>query len=213
MDFKIPMECGEFLSHYTQDLPLRWSAADLADQRRFVQGQIMGKRWLDWSTESAAFELLQARLLGTAPSLPASNEIIILAGPVAELIDPDWLFATAAVRLRPGGKLIGIIPCLRDNSPESRCFGEFAATHFRTYSTEEELIEMLDEAGLDTERDATSFVANRSFIEAVRQDQLSFKGFRHIFDRLASEGYDPSEVGWGELRFAARRRSDEEFAG
>jgi len=213
MDFQIPTGCGEFLSHYSRDLQLRWSHAELADQRRFVQEQIMGRRWLDWSTESAALELLQARLLGTPPNLSASNEIIVLAGPVAELIEPDWLFATAAARLRPMGKLVGLIPCLRDNSPESRCFAEFAAAHFRAYSTAEELIEMLREGGFDTEHGTASFIANGSFIEAVRRDQLSFRGFRRIFDQLGSEGYDPSEVGWGELRFSASRRFDEDVPG
>ena len=126
-----------------------------------------------------------------------------LAGPVVELLEPSALFPQAAAALVPGGKLIGVIPCLRDNSPESRGFTEIAAATLWPYYTAEELLEMLRETGGQLDSTASGFRAVPQFNEAVLGDRLGFKGFNRIFERLTAQGYDPMEVGWGELRFVA----------
>src|SRR5438309_11174724 len=113
---------AEFLEHYQRDVPARWSPADLAAQREFVNAQIAGRRWLDWSTPAAALQLVQSAFGQTASGTAGKCEVVVLAGPVVELLEPTALFHQAASALAPGGKLIGIVPCLRDNSPESGLF-------------------------------------------------------------------------------------------
>ena len=194
---------SEFLAHYGHDARLRWSEMDQEEQREFVNQHIAGTSWLDWSTEAAAMELIQASLTNIGVGGVGRYDALILAGPVAELIEPAVLFQQATVPLKSPGRLIGIIPCLRDNSPESQWFAELAATTLWPYYTAEELIEMLAEAGWQIRREPSRFVSIRRYIEAVLKDQLSFKGFRRIFDQVEVQGYDPSEVGWGELRFVA----------
>ena len=127
----------------------------------------------------------------------------VLAGPVVELLEPAWLFREAAAALRPGGRLIGIVPCLRDNSPESRTFADLAAETLWPYYTAEELLEMLREEGWRVELETGGFFTIPRFKEAVLKGELGFKGFNAIFAGLAAQGYDPIEIGWGELRFAA----------
>ena len=194
---------SEFLAYYRHDAQLRWSETDREEQREFVNQHIAGSSWLDWSTEGAAMELIQASLTNISVSVAGRYEAVVLAGPVAELIEPVVLFQQAIAPLSSPGRLIGIIPCLRDNSPESQLFAELAATTLWPYYTAEELIEMLAEAGWQIRRESSQFVSIRRFIEAVLKDQLAFKGFRRIFDQVEVQGYDPSEVGWGELRFVA----------
>ena len=194
---------SEFLAYYRHDVQLRWSETDREEQREFVNQHIAGSSWLDWSTEGAAMELIQASLTNISVSVAGRYDAVVLAGPVAELIEPVVLFQQAIAPLKNPGRLIGIIPCLRDNSPESQLFAELAATTLWPYYTAEELIEMLAEAGWQIRRESSRFVSIRRFIEAVLKDQLAFKGFRRIFDQVEVQGYDPSEVGWGELRFVA----------
>ena len=194
---------SEFLAYYRHDMQLRWSETDREEQREFVNQHLAGSSWLDWSTEGAAMELIQASLTNISVSVAGRYEAVVLAGPVAELIEPAVLFQQAIAPLKSPGRFIGIIPCLRDNSPESQLFAELAATTLWPFYTAEELIEMLAEAGWQIWRESSRFVSIRRLIDAVLKDQLAFKGFRKIFDQVEVQGYDPSEVGWGELRFVA----------
>ena len=198
-----PAAAAEFLQHWPHDAPLRWTPKDFAAQQAFVNAQLVGPSWLDWSTESAAFELCQAQWLGTPLVSAGEHNSVLLAGPVAELLPPTTLFPLAAARLKPGGRLVGIVPCLRDNSPESQLFAQLAAESLWPYTTAEELLELLAEAGLTPDTDATRFVPVPRFNDAVLKDELAFQGFRRIFDTLEAQGYEPLEVGWGELRFTA----------
>jgi hypothetical protein len=194
---------SEFLAHYGYDAQLRWSETDREEQREFVNQHIAGLNWLDWSTEGAAMELIQASLTNIDVSVAGRYDALVLAGPVVELIEPASLFQQAFAAIESPGRLVGIIPCLRDNSPESQLFAELAAATLWPYYNVEELIEMLGDAGWQVHGDFRQFVSIRRFSEAVLKDQLSFKGFRRIFDQVEAQGYDPSEIGWGELRFVA----------
>jgi len=115
---------SEFLAYYRHDVQLRWSETDREEQREFVNQHIAGSSWLDWSTEGAAMELIQASLTNISVSVAGRYEAVVLAGPVAELIEPVVLFQQAIAPLKSPGCLIGITPCLRDNSPESQLFAE-----------------------------------------------------------------------------------------
>jgi hypothetical protein len=199
----LPSAVAEFLQHYAQDARQRWFPEDLAAQEAFVREQTANVDWTDWSTESAARQLLQTSLVATADGLGGRHEAILVTGPIVELLDPAALFGRAAGRLQPEGRLVGIIPCLRDNSPESQLFAQFAASTFWPYYTAEEFTEMLREAGFSPVLETTRFVAVTRFNEAVLKDELGFKGFSKAFQQLQAEGYDPMEVGWGELRFVA----------
>jgi hypothetical protein len=148
-------------------------------------------------------ELMQASLTNIDVSVAGRYDALVLAGPVVELIERAVLFQQAVAPLKSPGRLVGIIPCLRDNSPESQLFAELVAAALWPYSTAEELLEMLGEAGWQVRHDSNRFVSIRRFTEAVLKDQLSFKGFRRIFDQVEAQGYDPNEIGWGELRFVA----------
>ena len=194
---------SEFLAHYGHDALLRWSETDREEQREFVNQHIAGSSWLDWSTEGAAMELIQASLTNIGVSGAGRYDALVLAGPVAELIEPAVLFQQAVAPVKSPGRLVGIMPCLRDNSPESQLFAELVAATLWPYYTAEELVEVLADAGWQFGRESSRFVSIRRFTEAVLKDQLSFKGFRKIFDQVEAQGYDPSEIGWGELRFVA----------
>ena len=63
---------------------------------------------------------------------------------------------------------------------------------------------MLGESAWQIESRVSGFVSIPRFNLAVLNDELGFKGFNRVFARLSAEGYDPMEVGWGELRFVAR---------
>lgn len=199
----LPEAAAEFLENYQRDVPFRWSSGDLAAQREFVNAQVADRDWLDWSTPLAALPLFQAGNTQTAPGTLQQYDALVLAGPVVELVEPAALLRRATAPLRPGGRLVSIIPCLRDNSPESQQFMQHAAAMLWPYHTAEELLEMLREPGWQIESPARGFVPIRQFNQAVLKDQLGFKGFNRIFARLAAEGYDPAEVGWGELRLVA----------
>lgn len=199
----LPGAAAEFLEHYAHDAPLRWTPGDVAAQEAFVRDRVSGADWVDWSTPAAALGLVQAGAAVAVSEAGPACGAVILAGPVAELLDPGWLFDRAAALLPPGGRLIAILPCLRDNSPESRVYVEWAAKTLWPCPTAEELLEILAERGWRVEPDAPGFVAVPRFKEAVLKDELRFKGYRAVFDRLAAEGYDPMEIGWGELRVSA----------
>lgn len=198
-------QTGEFLTHWQSDARLRWSGEDFAAQQEFVNDAVAGGDWADWSTPSAAMQLIQASLLGTPLEDGEKTDAIVLAGPVVELVAPAKLFGMAAGRLNNGGRLAGIVPCLRDNSPESALFMELAEAQLWPYCVEEEVREALDEAGFETAgaEAKIQFVAIPQFNRAVLNDEPGFKGFRQLFKEMEKQGYDPIEVGWGELRFAA----------
>ncbi len=195
---------GDFLTHWQNDAPRRWSATDFAAQQAFVNGQVEGREWTDWSTPMAAMQLIQASLLKAPLEDGDRHDAIVLAGPVTELVPPKELFSLAAGRLRPGGRLIGVFPCLRDNSPESARFMELTKAGLWPYFVEEEVREVLGEAGYDTcgSQAVAGFHAIPQFNRAVLGDDLGFKGFQRIFVEMEGEGYDAMEVGFGELRFA-----------
>lgn len=197
-----PPGTAEFLQAYSHDAGLRFSSEDRAAQQRFVSENLPEVGWDDWSSEPMTLELVQAALFGIPLSAADECGIIWLAGPIVELAEPESLFRMAHSRLKPGGKLAGIIPCLRDNSPESTIFSAGIARVFRPYPMAEELLEMLNEAGFQPDS-GPGFHRIESFNLAVLKDQLRFKGFRRVFNELENQGYDPVEVGWGELRFTA----------
>jgi len=192
---------AEFLENYQRDAPVRWSPEDLAAQQKFVNRQVAGRDWLDWSTPAAALQLVQAWQRRISAGATETYDAVVLAGPVVELLELTALFRQAAPSVRPGGRLVGIIPCMRDNSPESQSFAKMAARALWPYPTTEELMEMLQESGWRVDSSSSSFTAIPRFNEAVLKSQLAFKGFNRIFAQLAAEGYDPMKVGWGELRF------------
>ena len=195
---------AEFLENYRRDAPVRWSPDDLAAQRVFVGAQVAGDDWLDWSTPAAALQLVQAGAGQTSAGIAEKFGAVVLAGPMVELLEPVTLFNQSRGPLGPGGRLVGIIPCLRDNSPESDQFMQHSRATLWPYYTAEELLEMLRETAWQIESQRSGFVAIPRFNLAVLNDQLGFKRFNFVFTRLSAEGYDPMEVGWGELRFVAR---------
>jgi len=193
----------EFLQHYAHDVRLRWTIESLEAQQAFVTSGIAGLDWLDWSSETAALQILQAHLASTELGFTRHYEAILMAGPLVELMEPPVLLQHTLRHLETKGRVIGIIPCLRDNSPESSLFCEVANEILWPYFTAEELLEMITETGLTPNRERTQFVPIPEFNRAVLKDALGFKGFRRIFHRIEEQGYDPIEVGWGELRFEA----------
>jgi hypothetical protein len=197
-------EAAEFLDSYQRDTTVRWSPNDLAAQQEFVGAQLAGGDWLDWSTPAAALQLVQAAAGPTSSGSAEKSDAVVLAGPIVELIEPLTLFGQARGPLGPGGRIVGIFSCLRDNSPESGQFMQHARKTLWPYYTAEELMEMLAETAWQIESQISCFVPIPRFNLAVLNDQLGFKGFNRVFARLSAEGYDPMEVGWGELRFAAR---------
>jgi hypothetical protein len=194
---------AEFLEHFQRDALVRWSSDDLAAQSQFVNAVISGRKWIDWSNPAAALQLLQASRAETFLDAAEEHDALVLAGPVVEMLEPAALFEQAASLVRPGGRLVGIVPCLRDNSPESREFMRLAASLLWPYYTAEELLEILSEAGWKIELPASGFVAIPRFNQVVLKGELGFPGFAGIFEKLMADGYDPVEVGWGELRLVA----------
>ena len=197
------MAGAEFLENYQRDAYVRWSPNDLTAQQEFVGAQVAGGDWLDWSTPAAALRLFHAAA-GQASGIAEKSDAVVLAGPMVELLEPPALLSHARGPLGPGGRLVGIIPCLRDNSPESDLFMQHARTTLWPYYTAEELQEMLGETGWQIESPVSGFTSIPRFNLAVLNDQLGFKGFNRVFTRLSAAGFDPMEVGWGELRFVAR---------
>jgi len=195
---------AEFLENYQRDAPVRWSPNDLAAQQEFVGAKLVGCDWLDWSTPAAALQLVSAAAGQISTGTVEKSDAVVLAGPIVELLEPLALFSQARGLLGPGGRLVGIIPCLRDNSPESDQFMQHAKATLWPYYTAEELLEMLRETDWQIESQVSGFIPIPRFNLAVLNDQLGFKRFNRVFTRLSAEGYDPMEVGWGELRLVAR---------
>src|SRR5437867_12553316 len=110
----------EFLQHYPMDVCARWSPEDLAAQQEFVNAQIAGRSWLDWSSPAETLQLVQASHADTSFAAGEEYEALVLAGPVVVLLEPARFFHQDASALRPDGKLVGIIPCLPDHSPEAQ---------------------------------------------------------------------------------------------
>src|SRR5437667_5946607 len=158
---------AELLEQYQRDVPVRWAPEDLVAQREFVNTHLAGRDWLDWSTASAALELFQAVHAQTSFHTPGRYDALVLAGPIVELLEPTTVFGRAASVLAPAGKLVGIVPCLRDNSPESRAFAELAGATLWPYYTAEELQEMLRETGWKMAMESGGFVAIPQFARAV----------------------------------------------
>jgi hypothetical protein len=79
-----------------------------------------------------------------------------------------------------------------------------AAASLWPYYAAEELFELLGEAGWQVDPEAGGYVPIPQFNAAVLSGRLGFKGFGRVFDQLRAQGYDPMEVGWGEVRFGAR---------
>ncbi len=202
MKRELPRHAGNFLASYAQDARRRWTREDRAEQQAFVHHRLCGRRWADWSTETAALALLQPGLVPAALAQGHEPDVVLLAGPLVELIDPLELFRAAADHLAPGGVLVGIVPCLRDNSPESDLFARLTAEAFWPYFVAEELLELLREAGFTPNPDC-KFVPIPQFQHAALRRELAFPGFGEVLGRLQAEGYDAHEVGWGELRLAA----------
>lgn len=198
-------ELGDFLAHYERDAHLRWSADDLQAQRDFVQKHIRGGTWLDLSTPEAALELVQRWLHPAAGSslIAVPHDVVLLAGPPVELIELDSLAGYAIESLAPAGRIVGVIPCLRDNSPQNQAFMDASAEILWPYRTAEEILETLRDAHLEVDTAAASFVRIARFNDAVWSNQLAFEGYRRVFERLAQRGYDPISVAWGEVRFVA----------
>jgi hypothetical protein len=193
----------KFLEAYSLDVSIRWSANDLKAQEKFINAEVENTEWLDWSSQEAALQLVQAEILKTSLGETGEFDRIVVAGPVVELLDLPILLNRAARYLKRGGRIAAVIPCLRDNSPENAEFTAIAAKRLWPYATSEELLESTREAGLDPLAES-KFVPVRRFIEAALGDQLRFTPFRDLFLELQSQGYDPMEVGWGELRLLAQ---------
>jgi len=205
-----PEQASDFLTQCQTDAPRRWSAEDFAQQQQFVNDGVAGMEWADWSTPMAAMQWIQSSLLGVAMEEADRHEAIVVAGPVVELLPLAEVFEMAARRLNSAGRLVGVIPCLRDNSPESQLFMDLAAEQLWPYCVAEELMETLEESGFELEGEGGGFAAVPQFVRAVIDDELAFKGFRKIFDEMEKQGYDPIEVGWGELRFSAKMKEADE---
>lgn len=203
MQIDLPSAAADFLHCYGRDVSLRWSAEDLAGREAFIRRHVEGRPWIDWSTEHTALELVQAGLSVPTTHLVGEQSAIVLAGPVVELLPPLPLFQHAKMNLKTGGHLIGVIPCLRDNSPENQQFIELAHAQLWPYQTAEDLMAIAEEAGFEVDRQATQFVPVERFKQAVTQDELHFKGFNPLFKDLEKQGYDPMKLGWGELRLFA----------
>lgn len=203
MTLGISQAAADFIEHYGRDANLRWSPDDLIEQTKFVRGCIDTDSWLDWSSQSAALQLLQAKLLSMPTGFGERFDKILIAGPMAELMEATELLSLAIPHLRTRGSVIGIVPCLRDNSPESQVFADLAASKLWNYHTAEDWMEMIRDAGLNFSPGANGFIAIPRFSECILKDELCFKGFRQVFDEMEKLGYDPMEVGWGELRFIA----------
>lgn len=194
---------AEFVETYGLDATARWNEAEVEAQARFVREQTDGRHFEDWTTGEAGLQLMQSMLFGTAPGVTSGVSGILAAGPLVELVEPASVFGIAAQSLQEGGKLVAIIPCLRDNSPESAEFMSLARAEMWPYYTAEELVEFLREAEFEIAQ--ASFVSLPHFIQAVLHDRLQFKGFNRVLGKLQAQGYDPAEIGWGELRLVGQR--------
>ncbi len=195
---------AEFLQAYAHDQPFRWTAEDLAAQGRFAEAALEGVAWSDWSDPILALPLLQAAMLNTPTSLEHDQDAILLAGPLSEIMPAETLIPLAQAHLSPAGKLVGIISCLRDNSPESQHFMDLAAEKLWPYHTAEVWLEVLQDAGFAATGIKAEFIARPQFAASALTDKLQFKPFAELFRAVEAAGYGAHEVGWGELHFVAQ---------
>lgn len=194
----------EFLQAYGHDQAFRWSAEELVAQGKFVEATLAGTSWSDWSDPAMALPLLQAAMLGTPTALEHGSDGILLAGPLTEIMPAEVLIPLAQTHLNPSGRLVGIIPCLRDNSPESQLFMDLAAEKLWPYHTAEIWLEVLQDAGFEAAGIKGEFVAQPQFIASVLTGKLQFAPFAELLRGVEKAGYGANEVGWGELRFVAK---------
>jgi hypothetical protein len=194
----------EFLQAYGHDQAFRWSAEELVAQGKFVEAMLAGISWSDWSDSAMALPLLQAAMLGTPTALEHGSDGILLAGPLTEIMPAEALIPLAQTHLNPAGRLVGIIPCLRDNSPESQLFMDLAAEKLWPYHTAEIWLEVLQDAGFEAAGIKGEFVAQPQFIASVLTGKLQFAPFAELLRGVEKAGYGANEVGWGELRFVAK---------
>jgi hypothetical protein len=115
----------------------------------------------------------------------------------------ETLIPLAQAHLNPMGKLVGIIPCLRDNSPESQQFMDFAAEKLWPYHTAEVWLELLQDTGFVATGIKAEFVARPQFAVSALNNKLHFTPFTELFRAVEAAGYGAHEVGWGELYFTA----------
>jgi len=194
----------EFLQHYAHDQPFRWTAEELAAQGRFAESALAGTSWSDWSDSAMALPLLQAALLNTPTSLDHDQDAILLAGPLTEIMLAERLLPLAQSHLNPAGRLVGIIPCLRDNSPESQHFMDLAAEKLWPYHTAEVWLELLQDTGFTATGIKAEFIARPQFAASALTEKLHFTPFTELFRAVEAAGYGAHEVGWGELYFVAQ---------
>ena len=195
---------AEFLQSYAHDQSFRWSEEDLAAQGRFAESAVAGLSWSDWSSPALALPLLQAAMLATPTILEHDQDAILLAGPLTELMPAETLIPLAQTHLNPSGRVVGIIPCLRDNSPESQRFMDLAAEKLWPYHTAEIWLELLQDVGFEAAGIQGEFIARPQFARSALAGKLQFTPFAELFRAVEAAGYGAHEVGWGELYLIAK---------
>jgi hypothetical protein len=189
---------SDYLLHYNTDLKSRWSEEALRFQANFVTSRLPKNGIWDWSAPAITLQLLQARLLSEKTAPPPGTSLILAAGPLMELLSPSAIVEEAARSLKQNGRLIAIIPCLRDNSPENEFFAMHASENLWPYYTAEYWQETMQEGGFMT-IDPPQFKENREFSMAQIEGRMNFRGFMPLIEKLQNEGYDPIEIAWGDL--------------
>lgn len=195
---------AEFLEHYSHDQPLRWTEEELAAQAQFAESALSGVAWSDWSDPSIALPILQSAMLDTPSSLEHELDGILISGPLSEVMPAEMLLPLAQEHLSSTGKLVGVIPCLRDNSPESQLFMDIAAEKLWPYHTAEVWLEVLQDVGFVATGIKAEFIARPQFAVSALAAKLHFTPFTELFRAVEAAGYGAHEVGWGELYFVAQ---------
>ena len=199
----LPPGITEYLVSYNRDLPQRWTAQDLQAQSEFV-GQALGQRpYLDLSKEEAVLHLWQNKVFSTGVGFGEQFQAAVLASPVTEVMDPQWVLSFAVQQLTLGGQIAAIIPCLRDNSPPNQAFAKLAEDYLWPIFTVDELLEMTAELGLTAHLPPTGFYPVEKFKQSLGEKSFIFSAFNKVADALISQGFDPMALGWGELRLSA----------
>ncbi len=196
-----PSLAAELLATYPVDDPLRWPDAMQAERGRFVDAVVSNLSALDLSDPPVAFEIAQTALTGSNPAFSERFPALIMAGPLVDLIDPAALLSLVAPFLTPTAIVAGLIPCLRDNSPESAAFAEACAAAQWNCPTAEELLESLIECGLEVQP-GWRFIPSPVFRSESGLRKVCFGPHLRAIKAVESAGYDPGEIGWGELRFS-----------
>lgn len=195
---------AEFFQHYAHDQAFRWTEEELAAQGRFAESALAGNSWSDWSEPILALSILQAAMLNSPTSLEHDQDAILLAGPLSEVMPAETLIPLTQSHLNPAGRLVGIIPCLRDNSPECQHFMDLAAERLWPYHTAEVWLELLQDTGFAATGIRAEFIPRPQFAASALADKLHFTPFAKLFREVEAAGYGAHEVGWGELFFVAQ---------